>query len=219
MNKYIQSQTNRRDFLRTSAGVISGLTLLPQGAAGYLIPPPDSIHIIGPIAGYSPQVGTLVTMLNWMQDSLLNVTTGLSQQELDFLFDSKANTIGALIMHMAAIEVIYQDMTFYGLKDLSESNQKKWKVAMDLGQTAQQQIKGKPLEYYLEQVNEVRVKTLSEFKKRDDGWLSKVDPAFFDNQPTNNYCKWFHVVEHIANHRGQISWIRNRLPAAKADKD
>lgn len=219
MNIPEQSHTNRRTFIKASAGIISGITLMPPIKASKAITPTDSIHIIGPIAGYSPQVGTLVTMLNWMQDSLMNVTSGLSQQDLDFLFDAKANTIGALIMHIAAIEVVYQDMTFYGLKDLSESNKKKWAVAMNLGEAAQKQIKGKDLNYYLSHVKEVRDKTLTELKKRDDQWLASVDPAFFDNQPTNNYCKWFHVCEHIGNHRGQISWIRNRLPGAKGGKD
>jgi hypothetical protein len=219
MNKPQKSHIDRRKFIKSAAGFYAGMSLNSPMEKGQIMAPAESIHIIGPIAGYSPQVGTLVTMLVWIQDSLINVTKGLTQQELDFLFDTKANTIGALIMHVAAIEVVYQDMTFYGLKDISESNKKKWNTAMNLGEAAQKQIKGKPLEYYLERVNEVRDKTLSEFKKRDDGWLAKVDPAFFDNQPTNNYCKWFHVVEHIANHRGQITWIRNRLPGAKAGKD
>jgi uncharacterized damage-inducible protein DinB len=26
----------------------------------------------------------------------------------------------------------------------------------------------------------------------------------------NNYFKWFHVVGHEINHRGQIRWLRSR---------
>ncbi len=39
----------------------------------------------------------------------------------------------------------------------------------------------------------------------DGKWLAKVDPLFFGGQPANNYAKWFHVIEHKANHRGQIA--------------
>ncbi|QHT72194.1 DUF664 domain-containing protein [Rhodocytophaga rosea] len=177
------------------------------------------MHIIGPIDGYSPQVGTLVTMMNWMQNSLMSAIKGLSVKELDYLHDAKSNTIGALIMHLAATEVIYQDLTFNSLKDFSPENKKKWGIAMGLGEEAQKQIKGKPLDYYHSQLKEVRDKTLSELKQRDDQWLMTVDPAFFSDQPTNNYCKWFHVAEHIGNHRGQITWVRKRLPGAKAAKD
>jgi uncharacterized damage-inducible protein DinB len=219
MKKSNKGYSDRRGFIKTSAGIISGMAFIPHVGAGEIFTPADSIHIIGPVAGYSPQVGTLVSMLNWMQDSLLNVTKGLTQAELDYLHDKKANSIGAMLMHIAAIEVIYQDMTFYGHKALSESNEKKWSVAMDLGEAAQKQIKGKSLDYYLGSLKEVRDQTLAELKKKDDQWLAAVDPTFFDGQPTNNYCKWFHVCEHIGNHRGQITWIRKRLPGAKAGKD
>ena len=60
---------------------------------------------------------------------------------------------------------------------------------------------------------------LAELKKRDDKWFAEIDPSFFGNQPTNNYCKWFHVCEHEANHRGQITMIRKRLPGSKSDQD
>ncbi len=219
MKKADQNHHNRRQFIRTSAGVISGLAFLPEAGMGETLTPPDSIHIIGPIEGYSPQVGTLVTMMTWMQDSLERAAKGLTQTELDYLHDAKSNTIGAMLMHLAATEVVYQDLTFYGEKGFSEANKKKWGVAMSLGEEAQKQIKGNNLDYYLESLKEVREKTLSELKNRDDKWLAAVDPSFFGKQPTNNYCKWFHVAEHIGNHRGQITWIRKRLPGAKAGND
>ena len=82
---------------------------------------------------------------------------------------------------------------------------------MSLGEEGRKQIKGNNLDYYLSILQEVREKTLSEFKKRDDKWFAEIDPAFFGNKPTNNFCKWFHVCEHEANHRGQITVIRKRF--------
>ena len=35
--------------------------------------------------------------------------------------------------------------------------------------------------------------------------------------PTNNYCKWFHVCEHEANHNGQIKFLKGRVPGAHPD--
>ncbi len=208
-------RTDRRHFIRASTGMLAGLTLLPGPGAAETATPPESIHLIGPLEGYAPQVGTLVSMMRWMQDSLVRVVTGLTGPELDFLTDPKANTIGALLLHLAAVEVVYQDITFYGQKDFSAANQKRWGVAMNLGEAARKQFKGKDLAHYLAELEEVRAKTLAELKKRDDRWLAAVDPAFFNNQPTNNHCKWFHVVEHIGNHRGQISLIKKRLPGAR----
>ena len=172
----------------------------------------DDINIIHPVEGYSPQIGILVSMLNWIRESVIRNVEGLTQTDLDFLMDPKANTIGALLSHLAATDTIYQDLTFNKLKEFSADNKKRWGVAMELGEEARKQIKGNNLDHYLSNMKEVREKTLAELKKRDDKWFQAVDPAFFDNKPTNNFCKWFHVCEHEANHRGQIALIRKRIP-------
>ena len=155
-------------------------------------------------------------MLNWIRESVIRNVEGLTQADLDFLMDPKANTIGALLSHLAATDTIYQDLTFYKLKEFSDDNKKKWGVAMELGDEARKQIKGNNLDYYLSNMKEVREKTLAELKKRDDKWFQEVDPAFFGGKPTNNFCKWFHVCEHEANHRGQIALVRKRIPGKES---
>ncbi len=215
--KTIQNNSfNRRNFVKSSAGIVAGM-FLPQVVAAKGFYPPDNINIIGPLQGYSPHIGTFVSMLNWMRNSVLRATENLSQQELDYLQDSKSNTIGALLLHLAATEVVYQDLTFNSLKDFSDANKKKWGVPLGLGEEGRKQIKGNDLKYYVTALQEVREKTLAELKKRDDKWFAEIDPSFFGNQPTNNYCKWFHVCEHEANHRGQITMIRKRLPGSNSD--
>jgi uncharacterized damage-inducible protein DinB len=134
----------------------------------------------------------------------------MSQADLDYLYDSESNSIGSLLLHLAATEVFYQANTFEKRR-FNEAEQRRWKVAQDLGAAARAEIKGHSLDYYLSALEEVRAKTLAEFRKRDDAWFQESEP-FFGNQPTNNYCKWFHVVEHEANHRGQIAWYEKRLP-------
>lgn len=220
MNGIFKKLITRRNFVRSSAGLATGFSLLPiTGLAHDDLGPADEINIIGPREGYSTQIGIFVSMLDWMRQSVIRSVNGLTQADLDFLPDPEANTIGALLLHLAATDVIYQDLTFYGLKDFSDANKERWSVPMGLGDEGRKQIKGHDLEYYLSALKEVREKTLSEFKKRDDKWLAEVDPSFFGGKPTNNYCKWFHVCEHEANHRGQITVIRKRLPGKKSGND
>jgi uncharacterized damage-inducible protein DinB len=216
---------HRRNFLRTTATIATGLTglgALPlQGwshdiAAGT----EDNPNIIGPMAGYSPQVGTMVSMMNWMRMVVLMSVKDMQTSQLDYLHDENANTIGSMLMHLAATERFYQIHTFEGKKwgDWDEKDKLKWSVASELGERARQKIKGNDLNYYLNLLQEVRQHTLSEFKKRDDQWLLSVDKNWYWG-PTNNYCKWFHVCEHESNHNGQIKWIRSRIPGAKKSSE
>jgi Protein of unknown function (DUF664) len=211
--KHPLPQINRRKFLHHSTLTAFGagaLSLIPL--SDFARPPADpNINIIGPREGYSPQIGILVSQLEWIRASVISATKGLTQPQLDFLVDSQSNTIGALLMHLAATDAIYQDLTFYSLPEFSPANKKKFGVAMGLGDEGRKQIKGHDLDYYIAILTEVRESTLKEFKNRDDKWFQEVDPDFFGG-PTNNFCKWFHVCEHEANHRGQMTVIRKRLP-------
>jgi uncharacterized damage-inducible protein DinB len=209
--------SNRRGFIKTTATITAGLTAFPTLLMATNNTVEDGINIIGPKEGYSPQIGTLVSMMNWMRGTVLYSVKGMKQEELDYLHDPKSNTIGALLLHLAATDTFYQGNTFEGLTDFKDKAT--WSIPMALGDEGRKNIKGHDLDYYLNILTETREKTLAELRKRDDKWLMTVDPKFFGGQPTNNYCKWFHVVEHESNHNGQIKWIKGRLPGAAAGKE
>ena len=208
----------RRNFLGATAGAVaaglSGSLLLTEPAQA------DSteLNVLGQRPGYSPQVGIFVSMFTWMRDAngVLVTTKGLTQADLDYLFDKNANTIGALMLHLAVAETYYQMNTFDGMKwdSWSKEIKEKWDPAMDLGDAGRKTIKGHDRDYYVNILHEVREKSLQEFRKRDDAWLMAVDKDW-PWGPTNNYCKWFHVTEHEAHHCGQIALLRKRLPGAK----
>ena len=205
---------NRRHFLKSSVGLAFGLStlgVLPATAAA-----PANAWIVGPQPGFSPEIGTLTSMLAFTRDQVVHNVKGMSQQDLDFLLDAKANTIGALLLHLAATETYYQMNTFGGMKwdSWSEEIKKKWDVPMNLGEPARKAIKGNSLDYYLNALHEAREKSLAEFRKRDDKWLAAVETD--GDFSANNYAKWFHVAEHESNHDGQIKFLKNRLPGAKA---
>lgn len=203
---------SRRRFFRAAAG--SALALSPSSAAAA-----TDLNVLGPTAGYSPQIGTLVSEMAWMRNQVLRSVKSMTPDQLDFLLDQKANRIGALLLHLAATEKLYQLITFdeVPLKDVDNAPAfKDWTVPMDLGEPARQAIKGRDLEYYLNALRENRDKTLAEFARRDDKWLATVD-RHWPWGPTNNLCKWFHVCEHESHHAGQIGLLKSRAPGAKSD--
>ena len=215
---------SRRRFLQGSAALTAGFSAL-VGALSF----PESIqasdsnlNVLGPRPGYAPQLGTFVSVLTWMREAngVIRATEKLTTTDLDHLIDPNANTIGALMLHLAATETYYQLNTFDGKKwdSWPDSVKKQWDAAMNLGDAGRKTIKGHDRDYYLSILQETRAKTLAEFGKRDDAWLMAVDKDW-PWGPTNNYCKWFHVCEHEAHHTGQIAFLRKRLPGAKPDAD
>jgi Protein of unknown function (DUF664) len=225
------NQDGRRGFLKFTAGV-AGCALAPGGLFAHgrtgaarvgrmaeslrsedlsyikqaAAAKDGGINIIGPKAGYSAQVGTLVSMLTWMQGAIGRSTEGMTQGDLDYLFDAKANTIGALMLHLAATEIFYQANTFES-KDLSEEMKRKWGPAGDLGDAGRKTIKGHDRDYYLGILKETREKSLAEFAKRDDAWLMAVDKDW-PWGPTDNYCKWVSCVRaHFASLRADCIFV------------
>jgi uncharacterized damage-inducible protein DinB len=147
-------------------------------------------------------------MMTYARHTTLSDVEGLGVAELDYLHDADSNSIGALLLHIAAVETWYQSHTFHG-RDLNAEEMREWNGALDLGEPARRQIRGHELAYYVSRLVHVREKTLSELARRDDGWLEEETP-FWEGRPANNYFKWFHVFEDELNHRGQIRWLRKR---------
>ncbi len=214
---------HRRTFVKNSiacawgAAAVGNALVGPRAHASSRGDPDTRPNIIGPRPGFSPQIGTLLSMLDWMRPTVLASVKDLTSAQLDYLHDAKANTIGALLLHLAATERLYQIHTFEGKKwgAWDEETKQRWLVPMNLGKDARESIQGHELSFYLDALAAGRDRTRAEFRKRDDAWLMQVDPDW-PWGPTNNYCKWFHVCEHESHHDGQIKWIKGRLPG-KAD--
>lgn len=162
---------------------------------------------IGEIEGYTPQVGVLITMLDDLKGRVKDRVKNLSTYELDHLHDEEANRIGALVMHLASAEVLYQNMTFENRR-FNEEEEKKWGPALSLGDKGREAFKDKPVSYYLDEYEKVRERTKELFKTVDDEWLMQDIPS----SGMTNYFGWFHVIEHQSSHLGQILFLSKRIP-------
>ena len=167
------------------------------------------LYLIGDIPGFTPQIARLVSMMNYVRHTTLSAVEGLTVDELDYLNDSESNSIGSLLLHIAAAEVGYQATTF-DKRELNDEEKLEWGTALVLGEKARQEINGHDLDHYLNKLGQVRTKTLAELASRDDQWLDEQTPFGSENS-VNNYFKWFHVFTHEVNHRGQIRMLRRQV--------
>ncbi|EDL66473.1 hypothetical protein BSG1_03935 [Bacillus sp. SG-1] len=105
--------------------------------------------------GFTEKIGELVSMLDHTRAVTLEEIKDLSQEELDYSVDEGANSIGALLLHIASIEFVHQVISFEE-RDLNEVELQQWKTALELGEKARLEIRNQPLEYYLSELTKVR---------------------------------------------------------------
>ena len=120
---------------------------------------PTKLYLITDINGYTPQIGRLVSMMNYVRWTTLEEVEDLNVEQLDYLHDEDSNSIGALLMHIAAVEASYQKSTL-DLDSFKGRDSKELRIAVDLGKRARRRIKGHGLDHYLRILEAVRSKTL-----------------------------------------------------------
>lgn len=204
---------NRRSFIKNASLIGTGIVTSPLLMAQSQDENAEGLYQIGPREGYSTHVGAMLSMMEMMRHWVIGSVEDLSQAQLDFQLDEDSNSIGAMLLHLAATERYYQLNTFDGIEwgEWDKSIANEWDLGMDLGEKGRKEILGHDVEYYIAKLNAVRAQTKKGFAERDDKWFFESEP-FFGDLPTNNYAKWFHVCEHESNHRGQIKLIKKRFP-------
>lgn len=163
---------------------------------------------VEPLKGFSPQIGLLVSQMDYARKTTRQAVEGLTMDQLDFLPGHDGNTIGALLLHIAAVEKGFQIEIFDG-RAPNEQEMQEWGAAYSLGEKGRENIQGHPLEYYLSKLEEVRERTIFELSQRADDWL--YEERMWDQHLSNNYFIWFHVLEDEINHRGQMRVIRKMI--------
>ncbi|MEM8509515.1 MAG: DUF664 domain-containing protein [Bacteroidota bacterium] len=160
---------------------------------------------VTPKEGYTPKIGLMVYMLEDLKDRITEQVKDLDQSQTDFLFDANANSIGALVMHLVSTEAYYYIQTLEGRR-WTEDERMRLGFAGELNAETRAKLKGYPIQYYLDLWDEIREKTLAGLKTKDDEWF-----ASSLEEGINLHYVWYHVMEHSANHMGQIALVKNRL--------
>lgn len=205
---------SRRSFLGKSIAFTSTVAL-----AGFNLKAEKPIHsnleevyVVGPKEGFTPLIGTLVSMFQNMTHQVKTNISKFSMEQLDHQFDEEANTIGALILHIASSEKFHQVGTLEN-RPLNEEEMKFWGPGRKLADPSSKDIKGHEIDYYLNIMDEVRNETMAALQQKDDKWLLSPDLMFSTpDKPVNKFYRLFHACEHMANHNGQIKFLKSRLP-------
>jgi len=166
----------------------------------------SKLFVIRPKEGFTPKVGTLVSMLSNARLYLQTTTRDLSIQDLDSKAGAAPNSIGQILAHLAAAETLFQCMTFEN-RQFNEEETTYWKDVFQLKTCDRNQ--GRSLESYMQELDSIRKRTLEEMQERDDVWLDSSKDIF--GQSANIHYYWFHYLQDEIRHTGQITDIPNLI--------
>ncbi len=60
------------------------------------------LFLIADISRFTLQISCVISMMNYVRYTTLSAVEGLGVDELDFRYDPQSNSIGALLLHIAA---------------------------------------------------------------------------------------------------------------------
>lgn len=146
-------------------------------------------------------ISQLIVLFNYVRNKTIQCVSGLSINELDYFEHNYENSIGILLKHIAAIEKSDQIVLFEN-RVLTYEENIFWYGSLP-GQLILKVVKGNPIEYYLDLLQEVRIETLANINSKTDSWLYERAPYKSDRFLTNYECL-FHMLEDEMNHVGQI---------------
>lgn len=168
-----------------------------------------------PTPGFTPDIGVLVSMLEFTRKTTLDAVRGLPPAQLDWSSGPRGNSIGALLAHVAAVEWAYGVATF-DRREPTVQEKTEWRPALQLGAAARERYRGWTLDQHLALLAQVRQSSLERLAQCDDAWLDQ-EFTLIEGTLVNFRWAWFHVFEDELSHRGQILLIRNHLlPASPA---
>jgi len=96
----------------------------------------------------SLEFSKLVAMMEYTRTTTLDEVRNLTVEQLDFLMNEEANSIGMLLEHMVAVEKAYQIDSFEN-RDFTKEDIQMLKPGLELGSLGREQIKGHQIDYYL----------------------------------------------------------------------
>src|SRR5690242_21193756 len=115
-----------------------------------------------------------------------------------------------MLAHIAAIEWVHAVTTLGPTAPAEEWAG--WGPLIQLGPSAWAAARAQTLDAHVARLRTVRERTLEGLRTVDDEWLARTAPLSWLPTPATNMWAWYHVIEDELNHRGQIRWLRSRLP-------
>lgn len=169
-------------------------------------------NYITPLEGYDPYIGKLLWMMQDTRRRTLSTLEGLSDKIINWIPPRGSNSIGTLLYHLSAIEIswLYEDILGGEGFSTELSEKMNYSVREDDGRLTPVTIE--PLSAHINRLQFCRNIFLSKLSGMTaEEFLRRREVDDYETTP-----EWVihHLMQHEAEHRGQIGEIRQMAEAA-----
>jgi len=168
---------------------------------------------ITPVAGYSLRIGLFLAQMEDIRRVTKQYVEELTAEQLSWHPNPKVESIGTLLLHIAAVEFswILEDIFKHPMGQ-------EWEIAFPI-RAGIPQVSGQPVAYFLGKLDTVRSEVRSALATLTDADQERAiipQDAGSSAQKTGGYTiRWIlhHLIDHEAHHRGQIAVMKRLSPA------
>jgi uncharacterized damage-inducible protein DinB len=164
----------------------------------------------------SQEVSVFVAQLDRLTSSMWEDISNMEEEELAWQPSPGMNTIGMLLAHIAIVEVYWIDTGVRGLDDSDTDavlgiGTDDDGMPIKAGAAPPVTLKGKDIAFYDVLLVKARAHTHAVAAQVRDEDLERAweRPSRGDSYKINVRWVWYHILEHLAGHYGQILMLRH----------
>lgn len=174
-------------------------------------------HFLQPEAGLSPALGLALASMDEVREQLRGAVSELTDEQMARRATEGAHSIGALVMHIGEAEWWWMNCIVQGHKLTREDfRQPFWDVLEDPEGFASKKYSAP---FCLETIGRIRSETRAFLSTRRDEDLENIYSHKRGDRQMEASLRWIlhHLVDHEAQHKGQILMLKRLLGVHKED--
>jgi uncharacterized damage-inducible protein DinB len=174
-------------------------------------------HALVPATGVSPGIGFLLAGMEEVRGQLREAVQEMSDEEIARRGVAGAHSIGALVLHIGEAEWWWMNCIIKG-HELTDADRQQsfWDVLKDPDSFAAKNYSSR---YCLETIDTIRAETRAFLASLNDDDLENTYSHTRGDKRMEASLRWIlhHLIDHEAQHKGQILMLKRLLGAKTED--
>jgi uncharacterized damage-inducible protein DinB len=172
-------------------------------------------RILDPIPGFSREISFYLSGMEEVRAQLGDAVAGMSPDQIGRRAVPEAHSIAALVLHIGEAEWYWMQCVVSG-SEVSDTirNAAYWDALEDPASFSR---KGYSAEFCLSEIEKIRQQTRETLARFDDAQLDRVFSFSKRGQTQELSLRWIlhHLIDHEAQHKGQILLLKRLLGSAE----